>query len=319
MVDGVGSVDAVHLLLDPAPEGRGEADLPHPDEPPPEATRLPDWVHGPAALALRGARASANAALHPRETARQATAAAELVLRNEVRAAPACSLNVPTTGRRRYAAAEAELSDVRAIARATGTTVNDVVLTVVAGGLRRLLLGRGETPPAGGLRAMVPVNVRREDEHDGRLGNRVSSLFVELPAEIADPRERLAAVHERAQHHKDNGQALGASTIVALSSFAPPVLHMTLARSLYATRLFNVTVTNVPGPQVPLYALGARMRRTLPLVPLAAEHAIGVAIVSYDGTLFFGVIADYDAVGDLEVAVGGLRDELTALGDAIRA
>jgi len=198
------------------------------------------------------------------------------------------------------------------VRKAHGGTLNDVVLALVAGALRELLLARGDAIPERGLRTMVPVNVRPDaDRH--AMGNRVSSLFVHLPVAVADPLERYAATRHEAQALKDAAQADGAATIIALAALAPPVLHTMLAQSLFATRLFNITVTNVPGPQQPLYALGARMREVLPLVPLAAEHALGVAVFSYDGAMTFGVIADHDAMPDLEVFVQGLVASLEDL------
>jgi diacylglycerol O-acyltransferase / wax synthase len=159
---------------------------------------------------------------------------------------------------------------------------------------------------------MVPMNVRLASEHLAP-GNRVSSLFVHLPVAASTPEERYRRVVAEAEQLKSSRQGLGTSTIMSLAGLAPPALHATLARSLYATRLFNVTVTNVPGPQMPLYTLGARMREILPLVPLAAEHAVGVAIVSFDGLACFGVNADAETVTDLSVLRDGIAEELDAL------
>jgi diacylglycerol O-acyltransferase len=204
------------------------------------------------------------------------------------------------------------LEELKAIKRAIGGTVNDVVLTAVSGGLRALLLGRGETPPSGGMRAMVPVNVR--DVREGlSLGNRISSLFVELPV---DEPEMLAAhvrVRTETERLKHAGQALGSSTLLELAELAPPVLHALLARSLYGTRLFNVTVTNVPGPQAPMYAFGSRLEEAIPLVPLAAGHALAVAVLSLDGNVTFCLNCDRDAVPDASVAARGIRTTLDEL------
>ena len=169
-----------------------------------------------------------------------------------------------------------------------GGTVNDVVLAIAAGGLRRLLIERGETLPEQGLRAMVPVNVRAAGD-ELALGNRISSLFVHLPRRPStDPVERYARQMEEAETLKSGTQALGSSTLLDLTKHAPPVIHSFLARSLFATRLFNLTITNVPGPQMPSYGLGSKMTDIWPLVPLAADHAVGLAVLSYDGRVFFG-------------------------------
>ena len=317
MVDGVGSVDLAYLLLDVDPDGRPETPWQAPPDVEAETLHAPGWLTGPARLAAATVRGGAHAVRHPRETLHRSRLVGEVLLRSELMAAPDSSLNVPITGHRRFAAVDAGFADVRAAARAAGAKVNDVVLAVVAGALREVLLARGERPPAAGLRAMVPVNVRADEEHDGRLGNRVSSMFIDLPVAEPDPIARLAACRERSLHHKHAEQAAGSHALIELTALAPPVLHAGIARALYATRLFNVTVTNVPGPQVPLYAFGAQLQRIMPLVPLAAEHAVGVAIISYNGTLTFGLIGDFDAAPDLDLMRDALATELEALRSAV--
>jgi hypothetical protein len=159
---------------------------------------------------------------------------------------------------------------------------------------------------------MVPMNVRQASEKLA-LGNRVSSLFVHLPVAGGTTSERYEQVMAEAEALKKGRQGVGTSTIISIAGLAPPALHATIARALYATRLFNVTVTNVPGPQTTLYALGARLREIIPLVPLAAEHAVGVAIFSYDGTVVFGINTAADAVPDIDVLRDGIAAELEAL------
>ena len=134
---------------------------------------------------------------------------------------------------------------------------------------------------------MVPVNLRGEDAHD-QAGNRVTSLFVELPTGEDDPRRRYERTCEAAERLKSSSAARGGSTLVLLTGLMPPLLHEPISQTLFAPRLFNLTVTNVPGPQYPLYSMGSRMRQIIPLVPLFADHSLGIAIVSYDGTLTFG-------------------------------
>jgi hypothetical protein len=175
------------------------------------------------------------------------------------------------------------LADSREIKSSLGGTLNDVVLTVTASGLRALLQSRGEALPAGGLRAMVPMNVRVASEHLA-LWNRISSLFLELPVAEADPVRRYHETVARSESVKSDGQqAEGTTAVIELAGLAPPVIHATIAQALYATRLFNVTITNMPGPQQTLYAFGAPLREVHPLVPLAPEHAVGVPALSYDG------------------------------------
>jgi diacylglycerol O-acyltransferase len=163
---------------------------------------------------------------------------------------------------------------------------------------------------------MVPVNIRRAADHIG-AGNRITSLFVNLPVAEADPLERYRRQVDEAETMKTGDQTMGSSSLIELTSLAPPALHGFLARSLYATRLFNVTVTNVPGPQIPLYAFGSRLDEIWPLVPLAAEHAVGLAVFSYDGSLFFCLNADRDTVEDLDVLAGGIEDSIAELQELI--
>jgi diacylglycerol O-acyltransferase / wax synthase len=316
LVDGVGSVDASYLLLD------AEASAPDPPAGPvdPGYTLDVPGPHAPVPAALREvartggriAEAGVHAALHPREALRRSRAVADLLVHEELAGAPPCSLNVPIGGRRSLAIVRERLYDLKAIKRTLGGTVNDVVLTATTGGLRALLLHRGEELPVKGLRAMVPVNIRGGDEH-GDLGNRITSLFVDLPVAEEDVLTRYERVVEATAELKSGSQASGAKALIDLTGLAPPVVHATLARSLYSSRLFNVTVTNVPGPQIPLYAFGAEMREVYPLVPLAALHAVGIAILSYDGNVTFCINADRETVPDLDV----LRDGIAATIDAL--
>jgi WS/DGAT/MGAT family acyltransferase len=314
LVDGVGSIDVAHLLLD-ADRGGAGAPPARPAAAPAEHHRLPGWIRGAESALTGGVRAGVDVALHPRKLADALTrsvAMAELIARDEVVAAPATSLNVPLGSSRRYEVATADLGDLKAIKNRLGGTVNDVVLAVVTGGLRALLAQRGETPPQQGLRAMVPVNVRDAASHL-ELGNEISSLFVHLPVAEDDPFLRYRETAAEAEGLKAGTQAKGSSTLVSLAGLAPPVLHSVLARSLFASRLFNVTVTNVPGPTQPLYAFGARLEEVYPLVPLAAEHAVGIAVVSYAGRVTFGLNADRRAVPDLEVLRQGIDSTLAEL------
>ena len=192
------------------------------------------------------------------------------------------------------------------------------MLAATTGGLRALLVQRGEALPAAGLRAMVPVNVRGAAEQLA-LGNRITSLFVHLPVAVENPLMRYAKVLDDAERLKAGDQAMAGSTLIELAGMAPPLLHSFLAQALFATRLFNVTVTNVPGPQMTLYAFGSPMRQVLGLVPLAAEHAVGIAILSYDGTVTFGINADHDAVPDVAVIARGIEDTIRELLDLTRA
>lgn len=310
MVDGVGSVDVVHLLLDADPETTSPVVPAAQDEGGPH---LPSWLPGRGVSKV--VRGSVDAVLHPGhavDAARDAAAAAELLIRDELQAAPLTSLNRPMGDDRVLRGIALPLEEAKFVKRELGGTVNDVALAAVTGGLRALLRHRGESLPARGLRAMVPVNVRPDDAH-GALGNRITSLFVDLPVAERDPLTRYLHVVDGTDALKRSSQARGAASLVATAGLAPPVLHTFIARSLFATRLFNVTVTNVPGPQQTLYAFGAPLKTVYPLVPLAAEHTVGVAIASYDGKLCFGINADRDSVPDIDVMAEGLTTTLSEL------
>lgn len=337
MVDGVGSVDVAYVMLDDSPQGStgeggsgAEGSAAEKEDEPGRGAGLPGagfdlarrggasirrTVSSGAELALRPARAALGVTRHPhraREALRAARALVELIVRDELIAAPQTSLNAPIGGKRRLGVVRVPLDEIKRVKNELGGTVNDVVLALMAGAMRRLLLSRSEEPPAQGLRAMVPVNVRAAGEHLA-LGNKISSLFVALPVAEDDPGRRYAAQVVEAEALKSGSGALGAATLIDVSSLAPPILHSSLARSMYATRLFNLTITNVPGPQQPLYAFGSRLREVWPVVPLAAEHAIALAVISYDGQLFFTFNADRDTVPDLDEALTGIRDALAEL------
>ncbi|MGZ8666038.1 MAG: WS/DGAT/MGAT family O-acyltransferase [Solirubrobacterales bacterium] len=328
MVDGVGSVDVAYVILDTEPDGR--APPPDSELPPGRVQPMPSPDAGlvrrgagalgrvasrGTSIAMRPVREALGLASAPgraREALHSARALVEVIIRDELIAAPKTSLNVPIGGKRRLGVTAISLAEIKQLKGALGGTVNDVVLALTAGAMRRLLLSRGEEPPEAGLRAMVPVNVRASGDHLA-LGNKVSSLFVKLPVAEEDPGSRYRAQVSETESLKSGREALGTATLIDVSGLAPPILHSTLARSMYATRLFNLTITNVPGPQQPLYALGSRMRAIWPIVPLAAEHSIALAVLSYDGELFFTFNADRDAVTDLDVVLEGVEESLTEL------
>jgi diacylglycerol O-acyltransferase len=334
MVDGVGSVDVGHLLLDTEPSSGRRATVSRPDRgisgtrrkpQEPEDERRSDpfgrLVHAwsellPVDTIAHAAQAGAHGVRHPREALRTATSAVEMIAREEIRAAPHTSLNDPISTQRRFEIVTVPLAAINAIRTELGGTVNDVVMSVVASSVKALLESRGEEPPEQGVRAMVPMNLRTAGEHLA-LGNKVSSLFIDLPVCDQDPVRRYRETAAASAALKSDGHnADGTTAVLEIAGLAPPIIHSTIAQALYATRLFNITITNVPGPQQTLYAFGCPLREIQPLVPLAAQHALGVAIVSYDGDLFFGVVADRDGVPDLDVMLDALRSSLTELGAA---
>lgn len=305
LVDGIASVDVGYVLMDTEPSHHHPSRRPR--RPPPQR----DGWSG-SALLVRGARGSAEAAMHPRATLSRARAIGAMLVRDELISAPTTSLNEPIGGTRRYAMVRVSLEQLDAIRHELGGTINDVVLALSTGGLRRLLLARGEALPKEGLRGQVPVNIRTESEHLA-LGNRLVSLFVRLPVSENDPLRRYGLVLAEAGQRKGGTQALGAKTLIDLTNFAPPVLHTVLAQSLFDVRLFNVTITNVPASPTKLYAFGAPLVEVLPLVPLFARHAVGIAAVSYAGSMVMGLNADRATVPDLDVLTEGIRESLAEL------
>ena len=343
MIDGVGSVDMATTLLDTTPEpraphngasnGRPPASHPNTVETPRRGLRhtasliaKPYLFVGNAALrtaqaGLGAAESALGMATHPsraREAAHRSRALAELIVKDELVAAPECSLNRPIGAGRQLAVITTRLDELKEIKNSLGGTLNDVVLTAAAGGFRRLLTERGEMVSEPGLRAMVPMNIRTAADHLA-MGNRISSLFVHLPVGAADPAERYRLQVEETETLKSGTQHEGSSVLLNIGNHMPPVLHSFLARSLFATRLFNVTITNVPGPQIPLYYFGSKVQEIWPLVPIAASHAIGLAVFSYDGRLFFCINADRDTVPDLDVLNVGIAESLAELGELAKS
>jgi len=306
LVDGIGSVDVGYALLDASPDGP-----PKPVRPPPRDTDTGEHGGGQLwlspGLVLRGLRAGFDAAVHPRDSLDRVRAAAELIVRDEVIGAPQSSLNGPMSGIRHFATVRLDLDDVKAIKTHRGGTVNDVVLALCAGGLRHLLLSRNDVMSTPDLRAQVPVNIRSKDQEHA-LGNELTSLFVELPVTEPDPIARYRRVIERAEQLKAGSQRTGGKTIVDVADMGPPLAGDLLARSMFGgTRMFNLTITNVPGPAERLYAFGAPLVEVLPLVPLFAGHTIGIAVVSYAGGIVFGLNADRMAAPDVGVLAEGIR------------
>ena len=223
------------------------------------------------------------------------------------------------TTRRRFAAARTRLDDHRAVRAAHGGDVNDVVLAVVAGALRGWLRSRGEPVTASTtVRAMAPQSVRGDLDAgvDGVLeGSRVASYLVGLPVGEPNPVVRLQHVIHAMRAHKESGQSVGAEALVRLSGFAPVTLHSLGARVAngFSRRIFNLVVTNVPGPQFPLYAAGAKMTEVYPVVPLAKNQVVSVGVTSYDGGVYYGLNADRDAMPDLDVLAALIEESLEEL------
>jgi diacylglycerol O-acyltransferase len=231
--------------------------------------------------------------------------------------APDVPLNVPIGPHRRVRWVESRLADFKEIKNSLGGTVNDAVLAVVAGALRRWLHDRGVRTEGVELRALVPVSIRGDDDR-GSLGNRIAAMRGPLPVYVDDPVERLRLVQEGMGQLKESKQALGAEVIAGLTDFAPPTLLAQASRLNFSTRLFNLIVTNVPGPQFPLYLLGREMEEIVPIAFLPENHALAVAIMSYNGKVDVGLLADYDAMPDVDAFASHVEESLAELLAAAR-
>jgi WS/DGAT/MGAT family acyltransferase len=208
--------------------------------------------------------------------------------------------------------ARTALADFKVIKNGLGGTVNDVVLAVVAGALARWLRGRGVRTEGLELRASVPVSVRAEQEHK-QFGNRITLMVAPLPVYCDDPVERLHIVRAAMHGLKESKQALGAQLIIGLERFAPPTLLAQASRLHFSPRFANLIVTNVPGPQFPLYLMGRELLEMAPVGFIVEGFAMIVALVSYNGSLSFGLLGDYDALPDLEVIAAHIKEALAEL------
>lgn len=323
MVDGISALDISQVILDVTPTPRRSPDDLWMPEPQPGLIQLVtdalvEYVQRPSTVveSVRGTIADAR---HTATLVADALGGLAAAAKMAARQAPSSPLNAVIGAQRRFAIARTSLDDYKHVRKAHGGTVNDVVLATVAGALREWLLYRGEPVVAStSVRAMVPVSVRTEDR-SGALGNEVSSYFVDLPVGEANPKMRLSRVRYAMEAHKDAGQSIGARTLVALSGFAPPTLHALGARaaSSLSRRLFNVVVTNVPGPQFPLYAAGARMLEVFPVVPLAKGQAVSIGLTSYDGGVYYGLNADRDSMSDVDILSDLIEESLVELLDTV--
>jgi WS/DGAT/MGAT family acyltransferase len=311
LVDGVSGVDIASVLFDtkpdPAPPGvpseEGKRWLPQPAPSSAEllAEALVERVTIPAEIA-RGVRAVFRT---PRRLARigfESLVGLGAMAWAERSPAPRTPYNTAIGPHRRFTWVAMDLADVKAIKNSLGGSVNDVMLAIVAGGLAHHLRRRGASREGMELRAMVPVSIR-PDEARGALGNQVAAMMAPLPVGSEEPITRYELIHQAMDEVKRSGQAVGAKAITDLTdltSFAPPNIVSQASRLAVGRRWFNLVVTNVPGPQFPLYMLGREMNELIPMVPLAPNQALGVAIMSYNGRISFGLVGDYDVMYDLD-------------------
>jgi diacylglycerol O-acyltransferase / wax synthase len=303
LVDGVSGVDIATVLFDlaPTPPPPPENGQWAPEQEPSQAELVAEGIKAAIRAPGRIAGEAAKVVRDPSATLDKARGAIEGV--GEIawaglNPAPDVPLNVPIGPHRRIFWHQSQLADFKAVKDALGGTVNDAFLTVVAGGLGHWLRSRGVRTEGLELRALVPVSIRSKDEHHA-LGNRITAVRGPLPVYAKDPVDRLRIVRESMADVKDSKQALGAEVISGLEDFAPPTLLAQASRLNFSTRLFNLIVTNVPGPQFPLYMMGREMQEIVPVAFLPENHGLAIAAMSYNGKLDFGLLGDYDAMPDL--------------------
>jgi diacylglycerol O-acyltransferase / wax synthase len=321
LVDGISCVDIMSVLFDTSPQPAAPTDpgdrwLPRPL--PTRAQLLGEALLERATIPAEIARSVRAVLRGPRrilEGVRDSAVGVGAMAWAGLNAAPASPYNKSIGPHRRFTWVRADLRTVKAIKDELGGTVNDVVLATVAGGLGRHLRRRGQNTDGLELKAMVPVSVRTDVER-GALGNRVAAMMAALPVWCQEPVARLDIVHEELKGLKSGGQAVGARVITDLSGFAPPTIMDQASRLMARQRFFNLVVTNVPGPQIPLYLLGRRMIEAFPMVPLAKNQALGIALLSYNGHINFGLVGDFDLLWDLDDFAEDIEESLAELASA---
>jgi diacylglycerol O-acyltransferase len=321
LIDGIAGVDLLTVMFDTAPEPmvppeRGRRWVPRPM--PSGAELLADALAERATAPLELARLAGAAVNHPRRAlgglAKRAFGFASLA-GSALAPAPASPYNAKIGPHRRFAWVRWTLPAVKGVKDALAGTVNDAVLTAVTLALTRHLDRRGVATEGLELQAFVPVSVRGESER-GETGNQVAGMMAPLPVWAREPTTCFELIHEAMSHVKESGQALGAKALTELSGLASPTIMSQAMRLAARRHLFNLVVTNVPGPQWPLYLLGHELTDLIPMVPLASGQALGIAVMSYNGRLYFGLSGDWDAMDDLDDLADDLRAAIAELEEA---
>lgn len=324
LVDGISGIDLTAVLFDLEREPTNEDPPPPPWSPKPlpsSAELLADAIVERATIPTEIQRALNAAVRGPKKaigTLTSRVGALGSLASAGTSPAPETPLNVPIGSHRRFAWMTASLDDFKEIKNGLGGTVNDVVLATVSGALGSWLRSKGHPTRGLELRAMVPVSVRPDSDR-GALGNQVAVMWAPLPVGESDPVRRLRIIAAAMADVKESGQAVGAKTLTELSGFAPQTVMAQAARLVPRQRFYNVVVTNVPGPQFPLYLLGRQLEEAHPMVPLAEKQGLGIAVMSYNGKLDFGLNADWDALPDVDLFAEDLRSALKDLRKAARS
>ncbi|MDO9353693.1 MAG: wax ester/triacylglycerol synthase family O-acyltransferase [Solirubrobacteraceae bacterium] len=317
LIDGVSGVDLATVLCTLGPEMPEEPDLkPWSPKPQPGAGELfgrsaqntAKEIIGAATGALRAVSQPEKAARTARDVARGFGSLAWASLAP----APSSPLNQLAGPHRRYRGVRTTLEDLRLVKNTFGGSINDVVVTIVTGALRKWLVSRGVRTEGLELRALVPVSVRADAER-GEFGNKLAVMQGPLPVYVDDALDRYLIVRQAMDDLKASGQALGAGVLASVQNLAPPTLLAQASRLQFSTHFFNLLVTNVPGPQLPLYMVGRKLLDIFPIAFLPNGHGLSVAVFSYDGGLDFGLLADFDTIPDIDVISDGITSSLAEL------
>ncbi|HEY9158270.1 wax ester/triacylglycerol synthase family O-acyltransferase [Candidatus Binatus sp.] len=328
MIDGVAAVDLAAVLMSPAPDAAiPDAQPWQPQSAPSRGELVMEEARRRLAGPLELGKAILGAMQNPAETAERISeqiSAVTETLSAGMSSASDSPFNQPIGPHRRFEWTAMELADVKRVKNALGGTVNDVVLATVAGAVGLFLSGRGFSPEEIAqldFRAMVPVSVRASSER-GTLGNRIASWAARLPIAQTNPRRRLQAVRAITADLKGSRQALGAEVLAQVSEWTAATLLSLAMRLAARARPFNLIVTNVPGPQIPLYMIGARLLAGYPIGPLFLDQSLNIALLSYDGRLYWGFNGDWDVLPDLRDLVTAIRasfDELLRAAETAHA
>lgn len=321
MIDGVSGIDLATVLVDFTPEPRDISPVPWKPEREPSGLdlvrrSLADQMANPVRALVESVGWVLRAPQDAVAQARRVFGGLGSLL--SLGQAPAGPFSAPVGPNRRFAMAEIPVADARAVKNALGGTVNDVVLTAVAGSLRTLLVRRGERVRGRSLRALVPVSIR-DPSQQMAMGNQVSMFFVDLPVGAADAARRLRRITAATRELKSSHQAMAATALINTARWAPPTLHGLAARLLARQRVANLVVSNVPGPQVPMYLGGARLLVAYPVLPVGETMGLSVAVTSLSGTMGFGFTGDWDSVPDIDVLAEGLLEAVDDLKKAAGA
>jgi diacylglycerol O-acyltransferase len=321
IADGISAFDLFTALVSPTPDDVIDEPQPWVPRPAPSGVRLlADGLAHQAAAPLTMAQRLFAIASDPAGVG-ASTRASMRALMDLAGAGsslpPATPINQPISAHRRFDWLTIDLAHVKAVRAKLGGTVNDVALATVTGGLHHFLRGRGVDVSALALRVVVPVSVRSEDER-GQASNRASGWLLDLPVHEVDPARRLAAIAAATGQRKASRQELGPEVLGRVADYAVPGIVGLGVRLLSRLHPYNLIVTNVPGPQVPLYLLGARLLAGFPQVPLFENQGLGIALFSYCGSLGFGFNADRDVMPDLDAFVAAVAHGFVDLAEAAR-